>query len=102
MEAWLSDLLTAIGLILTLAGAGWAAWSVILREEDATRIGQSRASGATKEEQLRLPMVQNLLAASRGALIGLVLIATGTALQLLPVLSRLALQIPLDLLFSFP
>ena len=88
-----SDILTGLGLALTLAGAWITARAVILREDDAINIGLARFSGETREENLRLPMVQNLLASSRGARRGLLFIAGGTALQLVPIIVRLIARV---------
>ena len=89
MSDFVSDLFSALGLILTVLGAGVAARSAILTKETAVEIGVSRLVGETMEENLALPAVKNLLAASRNAQIGLWLVATGTALQLIPVVYRL-------------
>lgn len=89
MNDFVSDLLSAFGLILTVLGAAVAARSAILTKETAVEIGVSRWTGETMEENLELPAVRNLLVASRTAQIGLWLVATGTALQLIPVVYRL-------------
>ncbi|MGR3723467.1 hypothetical protein [Abyssibius alkaniclasticus] len=89
MENVISDILTGLGLAITLAGAWITARAVILKEDDAIDIGLARFSGETREENLRLPMVQNLLASSRGARRGLLFIAGGTALQIVPIGIRL-------------
>lgn len=89
MENVTSDILTGFGLALTLVGAGITARAVILKEADAIRIGVPRFAGSTDEENLRMPMVQNLLASSRGARRGLLVIALGTALQIVPIAVRL-------------
>lgn len=86
-----ADVLTGLGLAFTLAGAWITARAVILKEDDAIDIGLARFSGETREENLRLPMVQNLLASSRGARRGLLFIAFGTALQIVPIAVRLFL-----------
>ena len=84
-----SDILTGLGLAITFAGAWITARAVILKEDDAIDVGLARFSGETREENLRLPMVQNLLASSRGARRGLLFIAGGTALQIVPIAVRL-------------
>lgn len=89
MDNVTSDILTGLGLGITLVGAWLTARAVILRESDAVNIGVSRWSGGTHEENLKLPMVQNLLASSRGARRGLLVIAFGTALQIVPIALRL-------------
>lgn len=87
-----SDILTGTGLALTLAGAWITARAVILKEDDAINTGLSRTTSDDLKENLQLPMVQNLLASSRGARRGLLFIAGGTALQLVPITVRLALR----------
>jgi hypothetical protein len=89
VSEFFSDVLTAIGLFLTLFGAAIAARAVILSKGSAVKIGAGALAGNTDEENLPLPMVQNLLKTSQHAKIGLLLIAGGTLLQLLPVLSRI-------------
>ncbi|WP_444666926.1 hypothetical protein [Cereibacter changlensis] len=89
MNENISDFLTIIGLALTLAGAGITARAVMLKPEDAIHIGVPRLASERDEENLEMPMVQNLLASSRGARRGLVMIAAGTALQMVPIALRL-------------
>ncbi|WP_417271633.1 hypothetical protein [Celeribacter sp.] len=95
MDNVFSDILTGLGLAITLVGAWITARAVILKEDDAIDIGLARFSGETREENLGLPMVQNLLASSRGARRGLLFIAGGTVLQIVPIAVRLiSLAIP--------
>ena len=89
MSEDLGDFFALGGLMLTLVGAGVTAKAVILREDDAIKIGLSRMGGANREENLRLPMVQNLLWSSRAAMCGLIMVAVGTALQSVPIVARL-------------
>lgn len=89
MDNVTSDVLTGIGLVVTLIGAGITGRAVILKQADAIHIGIPRLAGDTDEENLKMPMVQNLLASSRGARRGLLFIAGGTALQIVPVAVRL-------------
>lgn len=84
-----ADLVSLVGLILTLIGAGVAAKAVILREDDAIKIGLSRFASEIKEENLKMPMVQNLLWSSRAAKYGLTMVSVGTALQAVPIVVRL-------------
>lgn len=88
-----SDLLSGAGLFFTLIGAWIAAQAVILKEDDAIKIGLARYSGKNRDENLKLPAVQNLLASSRGARRGLCFIAFGTALQIVPIALRLVLRL---------
>lgn len=90
MSEQLGDISALCGLLLTLIGAGVTAKAVILREDDAINIGVSRWSGGTREENLQLPTVKNLLWSSRAAMWGLIMVAAGTALQAVPILLRLA------------
>jgi hypothetical protein len=76
-------------LAITLIGAWITARAVILKEPDAIKIGLPRWAAETDEETLQMPMVQNLLASSRGARRGLLFIAGGTALQIVPIAVRL-------------
>lgn len=89
MDNVISDILTGLGLVITLIGAWITARAVILKEADALDTGVSRLAGETDEENLGMPMVQNLLASSRGARRGLLFIAGGTALQIVPIAVRL-------------
>ncbi|MEF3048528.1 hypothetical protein [Pseudotabrizicola sp. L79] len=89
MDNVTADILTGLGLAITLVGAWITARAVILKEDDAINVGLARFSGKDREENLRLPMVQNLLASSRGARRGLLFIAGGTALQIVPIAVRL-------------
>jgi hypothetical protein len=84
----IANIVTVVGLALTAIGAGRAASSVVLREDDAITIGVARYAGSTREENLKLPAVQNLLNASKGARQGFWLIAVGTALQILPIVTK--------------
>ena len=89
MDNVTSDPLTGLGLAITLAGAWITARAVILKETNAIKIGVARWAGETDEENLKMPIVQNLLASSRGARRGLLFIAFGTALQFVPIAVRL-------------
>ena len=89
MDNVTSDILTGLGLAITLVGAWITARAVILKQADAINIGVPRWAGDTDEENLKMPMVQNLLASSRGARRGLLFIAGGTALQIVPIAVRL-------------
>jgi cell division inhibitor SulA len=75
--------LVIIGLSLTLMGAGSATWGVWLSPDQALDRGVSRLSGDTREQDLQLPAVQNLLEQSRFALLGFILIGAGTVLQII-------------------
>jgi len=85
----IADVLSLIGLVLTLIGAWRTARAVFLREDDAIHIGLARFASDSREENLQLPAVQNLLASSRGAQRGLWLIVAGTLFQIVPIAWRL-------------
>ncbi|MCA3447158.1 MAG: hypothetical protein INF93_10635 [Rhodobacter sp.] len=89
MDNVTSDILSGLGLAITLVGAWITARAVILKQAAAIHVGVPRWAGATDEENLKMPMVQNLLASSRGARRGLLFIASGTALQIVPIAVRL-------------
>ena len=84
-----SDILTVLGLAVTLAGAWITAQAVILKEADAINVGTTRIMSNKLFERQSNPMVQNLLASSRGARRGLLFMAGGTALQIVPIAVRL-------------
>jgi hypothetical protein len=62
--------LTITGLVLTLIGAGLGACGVRVTWDQAIEIGVMRWSGKTKQENLQLPAVQNLIRKSWLAQIG--------------------------------
>jgi hypothetical protein len=74
--------LTVLGLVVTLIGAGFGTYGVWVSEDEAIERGVSRWSGGTREDQLKLPAVQNLISQSRFAMLGFVLIGVGTLLQI--------------------
>jgi len=74
--------LTILGLVITLIGAGFGTYGVWVSEDQAIERGVSRWSGGTREDQLKLPTVQNLISQSRYAVLGFVLIGVGTLLQI--------------------
>lgn len=89
MSEVVGDVLALCGLLTTLMGAAVTAWAVILREDDAIAIGIPRIASSSREENLRLPMVKNLLWSSRLAMWGLIIVVFGTALQAVPIIARL-------------
>lgn len=89
MDNTTSDILTGLGLAITLVGAWITARAVILKEDDAIRVGTTRIMANNPADRVTNPMVQNLLASSRGARRGLLVIAGGTALQIVPIGFRL-------------
>lgn len=93
MDDLTSDILTGLGLAITLVGAWITARAVILSDDDAIEIGTTRAMADKRADRIHSPMMQNLLSTSRGARRGLLFIAGGTALQLVPIAFRLALAV---------
>jgi hypothetical protein len=79
--------LTVLGLVVTLIGAGFGTYGVWVSEDEAIERGVSRWSGGTREDQLKLPAVQNLISQSHHAMLGFVLIGVGTVLQIAGVLA---------------
>lgn len=75
-------ILTLSGQIFTLAGAVVTARAVMLEPKQAVEIGVARYVSEKWEENLQQPAVQNLLRGSRAAVIGLLLVAFGTGLQI--------------------
>jgi hypothetical protein len=82
IRASIAKWISIFGLTLTLLGAGFGTYGVWLSPDQAIERGVSRWSGGTREEQLRLPPVQNLLEQSYFAVGGFLLIAVGTAVQI--------------------
>jgi hypothetical protein len=77
-----SKYLTVAGLVVTLAGATCGTYGVWVSDDQAIERGVSRWSGGTREDELRLPAVQNLISQSHYAMLGFVLIGAGTLLQI--------------------
>jgi hypothetical protein len=69
------------GLALTLVGAGFGFFGVWVDKDEAIEIGEARPSYDTREQDLQLPSVQNLLRQSRLAMVGFACIGAGTVLQ---------------------
>jgi hypothetical protein len=78
---WEKSLVIA-GLVFTLIGAGLGFYGVWVSLDQAVEIGVTRLAGVTREENLELPAVQNLLQQSRWAMWGFLLIGFGTLLQI--------------------
>ena len=74
--------LTVLGLVVTLIGAGFGTYGVWVSEDEAIERGVTRWSGGTREDQVKLPAVQNLINQSHFAMLGFVLIGAGTLLQI--------------------
>ena len=77
--AWL----TIIGLILDLVGASILTVSMFLSKDEAINLGVTRIASNTKENNLKLPLVQEFLNQSRRAKISFLFITIGFLFQLL-------------------
>lgn len=69
--------LTINGVILTTIGAGLIGWNDILSEDRAIGIGVLRVAGETREENLKLPAVQELLRRNENSRRGLFFVLVG-------------------------
>jgi len=74
----MASYLTAIGVILAGIGAVLIGSNDLMSKKKALDLGQSRYSGGTDEENLKLPAVQELLRRSRNSSAGLVFVILGT------------------------
>ncbi len=72
---------TFFGICFDIFGALLILSGVFVTKKKAIEVGVSRFTGETDEENLRLPSVSNLLAQSKIATIGTVLLAIGFILQ---------------------
>lgn len=75
--------LNIAGLILTFVGSLAFAKGLFISKEEALRLGVSRWSGSTDEENLKLPQVQDRLVQRKWGIIGAILVTVGFILQLL-------------------
>ena len=69
--------LTIVGVILSTIGASLIGWNDILSEDKAIEVGSSYWSGGTKEEQLKLPPVAELLRRNKNSRRGLFFVILG-------------------------
>lgn len=83
------DIFSAIGLLLTLLGAALTAWPMRISKEDAGNLATAVWPYETPLENAKLPLAVSLLKNSRGAMKGLLLIAAGSFIQLIPIAARL-------------
>lgn len=81
-KAMLPKLLMTVGLISNIAGAGLFAWDLILTKAEATELAAFYRPGEAEHEKRRLLDVQDALAKSRNAQIGLALFVLGFVGQL--------------------
>jgi len=75
--------LTILGVILTTMGAIFIGWNDVMSEDEALRLGQMRASGETREQNLTLPAVQELLKRSKNSKRGLSFVLLGAVFLIL-------------------
>jgi hypothetical protein len=78
--------LSVIGLLTDLIGVLCLARGLFVTRQTALELGQSRLSGNTDEEKLRLPAVQDRIKTRNWAVPGAVLLVVGFTLQILAVL----------------
>lgn len=71
------------GLFLDFLGALILSYGLIIKKEDAIKLGVDRYCGETEEENLKLPKVQDRLKQSKSAKIGLVFLTFGFILQVI-------------------
>ncbi len=57
--------LTIVGVVLTTGGASIIGWNDLMSEDKALDIGVTKAAGNTREENLTLPAVKELLDGAR-------------------------------------
>jgi hypothetical protein len=78
----LAKLLITAGLLSNIVGAGLLAWDLILTKAEAIELAAFYRPGEVEHEKRRLLEVQSMLAQSRNAQIGLVLMILGFLGQL--------------------
>ena len=75
--------LTIIGVILTTIGASLIGWNDILSENKAIEVGLMRLSGETREQNLTLPAVRELLRRNKNSKRGLFFVILGAVFLIL-------------------
>ncbi len=75
--------LTVLGVVSTTIGAVLIGWNDVMSENKAIEIGVSRVAGDTKEENLKLPAVQELLRRNKNSRRGLFFVLIGTIFLIL-------------------
>ena len=75
--------LTLLGLFISFIGSCIFSFDLFISKKQTVVLGVSRLSGETDEENLRLPLVQNILKQSRHAKLAFGLISLGFLFQLL-------------------
>ncbi len=75
--------LTIVGVFLTTVGAFFIGWNDVMSEDKALEIGQARVSGGTREENLTLPAVRELLRRNKNSRRGLSFVILGAIFLIL-------------------
>lgn len=75
--------LNITGLVLTFLGSLAFAKGLFISQKEALKLGVSRWSGSTDEENLKLPQVQDRITQRKWGVIGAILITIGFIFQLL-------------------
>lgn len=78
IDQWINT----VGLVADIIGVSLLAWGLFTSKEKAIKLGVSRVSGDTDEENLKLPAVVDRLKQSRFAMFGLPILAAGFACQI--------------------
>jgi uncharacterized membrane protein len=76
------SLLNVVGLILDFLGASILTISLFISKEKALEIGTPKWASDDPKENLELPQVRELLAQSRRAKLGFILLTVGFLLQI--------------------
>ncbi len=71
-----------IGLLADIIGVSLLAWGLFTSKQKAIKLGLSRISAGTDEENLALPAVADRLKLSRFAIFGLPILVTGFVFQI--------------------
>lgn len=74
--------LNVIGLLSDIIGAIILSYGLIISKKEAIKLGVSRISGNTDEDNLELPQVKDRLKQSKNALMGLIFLIIGFILQI--------------------
>ena len=71
-----------VGLLADIFGVSLLSWGLFVSKQKALELGQSRISGDTDEENLKLPAVADRLKQSHFAKIGLSILVAGFLCQI--------------------
>ena len=77
-----AEWINTVGLVADIIGVSLLAWGLFTSKEKAIKLGVSRVSGDTDEENLKLPAVADRLRQSRFAMVGLPILVAGFAGQI--------------------